>query len=352
MAATFAPGAPGIGKQARGLCGLLLADLLEGPARLAATERIRADAGIEPYRELALLDLEADPRRADARHVFLGIIHPAWTLAGKSAFSAFPSPLALRAFRRLAAEADPPPAVRRERLNLASGAVSFAAISGLEAESLAWVDLVARDLEALRASGERIDADDLEAASIHRAYVELRAGRPKAPPGPPDPSEKAGPSIQESRRELEGVIAYVETGSLEGLKEPFEFGTFGRRRGARDDVFTGLEIAARGSGEEFAAWLAERVDPAALPAALVGATRIRTGKEAVLAWLRKGPEYDLGGSRFAFGERAAAAATRARIAEILGDAALAADFRALAKRLREGLFRRDTGLALHLVGVR
>lgn len=368
----------------RWTCALLLADLAAGAERLAVADRIREGGApddrsdrigrrldLEPIEgdrmarwnrafshrfqlatTLDLLELEGDPARSrDSRAA-----HQVTTWASIAAGARTTDPVdAVKwaALERLASVADPALPVRRQRAMLVGELVVFASLLGDDDAALRWTDMLDRDREALVERGQ----SDLGAMAethpgelaIRRAYVELRAGRPATRPqsvATPSPV----PWVVERRRELDGVVEFVERGRLDTLREPGAGLLFARVADDPAGIFGGLKVAARGSGDELARWLDRRDEVSAravVAVALLGARRVTTGHQAMLAWLRRTPAR----WRQSLTELAVDAANRQKIAEALGDRSLAADYRAQAAQLRRGLLRRDTALVRRLLAV-
>ena len=331
----------------RGVCAVLFADLASGPERLAIIDRIREDPGIEELAELELLEIEADPARARADSARVDVSSAAAILQGYTVDA--DSALRWHAFERLAALSDPTVAARRRRAQLAAGMAPIASALGDDATALRWTELLARDWDVLSSEMEGglvldIQRDHLDRLVLQRAYIELRAGRmPERPQRQPGTSE-ARRRLDDQWRELEGVLDFAARGQLDKLREPGELVTFARSRRVSRTQFEGLEVAARGSGDELARWLAGpgRSDRGV---ALLGARRLTTGKQALLAWLRVPTSPLTIPPYFA----AIDAAGSQKIAEALSDSTVAAEYRLRAERLRRGLLRRDTAVVRALL---
>lgn len=338
---------------ARAVCGLMLADLAVGAQRLALIDRIRGDEGIERLAELELLEIEADPGRASGYSALSHITLPAWVLAGEWSTHRLGA-LEWSALERLAGAVDPPLPVRRRRARLAAELAPVASLLGDDATALRWLDLVDRDWRVLRADMEGSSTvegmlwEQLDMLAIQRAYIELRAGRVPARPRPQAAGEQSmAPGLAGEWRELEGVLDFASRGALDLLRQGSEMATFARDLRWENKAFEGVEVAARGSGDELARWLAEK-DSFAIRVALLGATRIQSGREAMRSWLR-GAAVDTMSRSLA--ETAAGAASRQKIAQALGDDAAAAEHGACAARLRRALLRRDTALVRRILRV-
>jgi hypothetical protein len=374
----------------RWTCALLLADLAGGAERLALADRIRGDArddeagegfatagrlDLEPIERnslarwrwsrthrpdhattLDLLELEADPSRVRPSRAADPVLVPADILAGEVPVEPVDA-VKWAALERLAAIADPPPPLRRQRAALAVELVAFASLLGDHETALRWMAMAERDREVLvrdpAAGALDVVALGTDELAMRRAYVELRAGRPVTGP---IWSTQGRPTrdVAERRVELEGVLDFVERGMLDRLREPGSGLRFARRPPKLYGIFEGLQVATRGSGDELVRWL-ERLhvldldtEGIGVPVALVGAHRIRTGKPAMLEWLRRTrpSPYE------PFIAKAVGAANRARIAEALGDRAVAARHRAEAAGWRRALLRRDTALVRRLLDIR
>src|SRR5439155_542393 len=62
------------------------------------------------------------------------------------------------------------------------------------------------------------------------------------------------------------------------------------------ETLEGLEVAAAGSGEKLAPWLARRYELITLPVALVAAPRLTSGKDEMVRWLVELPTGSSGSS--------------------------------------------------------
>ena len=344
------------GSRARWVCGALLADLTDGTERLAFTDRLREDptaADRSDLEVLELLDLEVDPARAKRDDPLSHVTEVEQILAGELGVNVR-TPLRWRALDRLAALAGASPAARRKRAALAGQVAVAASMIGDDAAALRWSDLRDRDVDSLRAELERDSFPEVlrerrDWVALQRAHVELRAGR--TPDGlPPRAAGEApdNPYLISYLRELDGVLDFVEQGTLDRLRGA-NGDTLVVRAGEPYGVFAGLELVARGGGPAFARWLGEADDDVGFAVALLGARWIRTGRRDVLAWLQRTetarPDRTLA-------ELATRAANRQKIAEALGDRAAAARHGAAAERLRRGLLRRDTAMVRLLLHIR
>ncbi len=263
------------------------------------------------------------------------------------------SSLRWSALERLASVAEAPPATRRKRAALAGEMAVAAAMIGDDAAALRWTELRDQDVKSLRAELELTSFPDvlreiMDWVALQRAHIELRAGRTPARPARRAAGEApTNHYLISYLRELDGVLDFVEQGKLERLRETGD-GTAARSDGS-GGAFAGLELAARGDGQTLARWLDDAEDDAGVAVALLGARWVRTGQREVLAWLQRTetarPDRSLA-------ELARRATNRQKIAEALGDPAVAAEHRAAAARLRRGLLRRDTAMVRLLLHIR
>ena len=148
--------------------------------------------------------------------------------------------------------------------------------------------------------------------------------------------------------ELTGIVDFMTRGETAWLDAPRMFGTLGTRD--YPERAKGLRLAAAGDGAELAAWLKTSIGAYAMPVALVGASRVREGKGALLDWLRRMHSDECYTMRYCSLEEVAAdAENRAILAESFGDHELSSGYARTAAVFHETTNRRDLAVPLALL---
>lgn len=246
--------------------------------------------------------------------------------------------------KRLRARLEPSLDARRVRALMTARQAIVAAAHGAFAEAEQLADLAESDLRSLIAV-ERDPSDvreTLRGFLIHRGYMALRAG--EAPnrfiaAARELPAIRGGAEDHDEAPGLDAVVAYIKTGAAEALRAErsvyfTQFGELEQQPG------TTVALAEK-DAPAFRRWLDGRFgDPRArLPVLLLAAPRLRETRGDALRALRLAPRFCM--SRCALHESATVAASRARIAAMLGDEALAEEERSIALRTRAALLARD-----------
>lgn len=341
-------------------CGLLLADLLDGPARLAALERVRAAAPEPPLARLAdLLELEVSPAAAERcdpdRDPFERRLDDVVRDAAAAAAAAGPGALArfaADALRGATGRGTRSSAERRALAGLELEAAGFAAAVGALDEARRRLDAALADLDA---SGTGSPGDEAaveprgdgtgfcgrswnpaglrDALQTRLAAVEMLAGaferaeeRLAATP--------AGPAAEDPwRAPLLALAEARRTGTLAGLA----------RVAVPDPGLAEVwRRAAAGDGAGLAA-IVDRPRSGVPPPLLAPVVeRLPAGRATLLELLREATPPPCAGTLGPepLGRAAACRAACARLARALGDDATAARGERAAERLRAPLLDR------------
>jgi len=354
---------------AAAFCGLLLADLLDGPARLAAIERVRSAAPGPPLARLAdLLELEVSPAAAEhcdpERDPFERRLDDVVRDAAAAATAAGPGALARFVADALRGATDRRTRSSAERRALAAlelEAAGFAAAVGALDEARRRLVAALAELDAIGAASGRTgipveprgdgagpdgcswDPDALgDALRLRLAAVELLAGaferaeeRLAAPPASPaagDPWRAPLLALVEARR----------TGTLAGLA-----------RVAVPDpgLAEAWRRAAAGDGSGLAALVDRPRSGVPSPLLAPAVERMRAGRAALLERLRAATPPPCGTTPgpVPLGRAAACRAACGRLARALGDDATAARDERAAERLRAPLLDRTRIVPLLLL---
>ena len=354
---------------AAAFCNLLLADLLDGPARLAAIARVRRAAPGPPLERLAdLLELEVLPAAADRcdpeRDPFERRLDDVVRDTAAAATAAGPGALArfvADALREATGRRTRSPAERRALAGLELEAAGFAAAVGMLDEARRRLAAALAELDATGAEPSRsaasvgppgdaaepgacpADRDALRnALRLRQAAVDLLAGEdesaaerlggPPASPPAEDPWRAPLLALAEARR----------TGTLAGLA-----------RVAVPDpgLAEAWRRAAAGDGPGLAALVDQPRSGVPPPLLAPAVERMRAGRAALLDLLRAATPPPCGAAHGPepLGRTAACRTASSRLARALGDDATAARDERAGERLRAPLLDRTRIVPLLLL---